>query len=493
MYQEAAMFEELSGVLERHAAVVGARSERGILLLKKAENARLNLKAPEIAAEAYERILMDTSADFETTRAALAGILGVRARRVDLERVRRILDDRVRFAAGSTAEAGLLTLRAELLQSRLDGEAGRADFEAAVKLDKSHGKAQLALGLMAAEQGNNTVALTHFQQVLAADSGQFEVDDIIRLQSSLRRVLGRMNRTAEEAAYVERIAERFPEYAEFVRSGGGRNDGWKTVSFQTDPQSALPASLTLTDRWARPVRYLRVSVTDRCNYRCRYCMPEDEWSASRREDILTLEEIARVVRLLALHGLEKVRITGGEPLLRKNICQLVSWIAATPGIRTVAMTTNGHLLERYAQELFDAGLSRLNVSLDTFDAQAFRELTGGGDLERVLDGLTVARTVGFDDIRINAVLTQPPEQLGLEGFVKRCWREGWTPRFIEVMPIGGLPYQVEGRRVTSSDVWTYLEERLDLNSEFESGASSDGPASYKTVASGPLRELSGDH
>ena len=262
--------------------------------------------------------------------------------------------------------------------------------------------------------------------------------------------------------------------------------GEKTLSFQTDPKSALPASLTLTDRWARPVRYLRVSVTDRCNYRCRYCMPEDDWSASRREDILTLEEIARVVRLLAPHGLEKVRITGGEPLLRKNICQLVSWISATPGIRTVAMTTNGHLLERYAQELFDSGLSRLNVSLDTFDAQAFRELTGGGDLERVLAGLTAARTVGFDDIRINAVLTQPPEQLGLEGFVKRCWREGWTPRFIEVMPIGGLPYQVEGRRVTSSDVWTYLEKRLDLNSEFESGASSDGPASYKTMASGPF-------
>ena len=263
--------------------------------------------------------------------------------------------------------------------------------------------------------------------------------------------------------------------------------GEVTAIPNTDSGLVARPPLELTDAWSRPVHYLRVSVTDRCNYRCRYCMPEDDWSASRRDELMTLEEIARVVRLLAPAGLEKVRITGGEPLLRKNVCQLVDWIAKTPGIRTVAMTTNGHLLSRFAKTLFDAGLTRLNVSLDTFDSDAFRNLTGGGELERVLEGLDEAQRAGFADIRINAVLAQPLDALDLEGFVTRCWREGWLPRFIEVMPIGGLPFQSTGQSNTGADVWEYLEKRFQFSSDEKSSGRTDGPAMYRTVSEGVFK------
>lgn len=215
---------------------------------------------------------------------------------------------------------------------------------------------------------------------------------------------------------------------------------------QLEPRDPQPQ---LQDRWQRSVSYLRVSVTDRCNYACTYCAPPEGWSASQRAELLSLEELFELIAVMVSMGVERVRFTGGEPLLRRGLTDLIRRTSALSGIRELALTTNAHLLDRFADELYEAGLRRLNVSLDTFDERRFKEITRGGDLTRVLKGLKRAQEVGFKDIQINAVLTpelpQSPEVW--ERFVRRCWAEGWTPRWIELMPIGGL----ESQRLTVSN------------------------------------------
>jgi cyclic pyranopterin phosphate synthase len=254
-----------------------------------------------------------------------------------------------------------------------------------------------------------------------------------------------------------------------------------------DPRDALPiVERPLADRWRRTIRYLRVSVTDRCNYRCAYCMPLEGWAPVERTDLLSLEEIARVVRALAPHGVERVRITGGEPLVRKGVVDLVGWLAETPGISEVAMTTNGHLLERFAAPLWSAGLRTLNVSVDTFDPDRFAAVTRGGDLARVQAGLDAARTAGFEHIRVNAVaLRDVNDGERAAAFVERCWAQDLLPRFIELMPVGGLPFQTDRHRVTTSELLQALRERYDLVPEGRPGGTMPrGPAAYWRVEGG---------
>lgn len=254
----------------------------------------------------------------------------------------------------------------------------------------------------------------------------------------------------------------------------------------TPAREALPVIGALTDRSRRTIRYLRVSVTDRCNYRCAYCMPAEGFPRTAREALLTLEEIAAFVGLMAELGVERVRITGGEPLVRKGVVELVRWIAATPGIREVAMTTNGHLLERHAAELYAAGLRVLNVSVDTFDRARFAEITRGGDLDRVLAGLAAARDAGFEGIRINAVGIRGVNDGELADIARRCWAEGWLPRFIELMPIGGLGFQSEARRLTTDAMLGELRAAFPLRHRGRPrGDLPRGPAEYWVVTDGP--------
>jgi len=158
------------------------------------------------------------------------------------------------------------------------------------------------------------------------------------------------------------------------------------------------------DRYNRRIDYLRISVTDRCNLRCYYCMPEKGITLLQHQDILSFEEIVHVVRKAVSLGIEKVRLTGGEPLVRKGIVQLVKMISDIPGIKDFGMTTNGILLEKFALDLFDAGLHRLNISLDTTDPVKFRELTRGGDISFVLRGIEAAKKAGFNPIKLNCVI-----------------------------------------------------------------------------------------
>ena len=238
------------------------------------------------------------------------------------------------------------------------------------------------------------------------------------------------------------------------------------------------------DRANRQLTYLRVSVTDRCNYSCHYCMPAGGWKASPRAELLSLEEIARIVRVMAKHGVKKIRITGGEPLLRKNVTDLIRWIAETPGISEVALTTNGHLLPQFAEALKKSGLTRLTVSIDTFDPVVFEELTGG-DLARVLTGIEVAQQVGFKNIGINVVALDNINSGRLSDITQHCWNRDLTPRFIELMPIGGLPYQQAKHRYSYASIFDELDREFGLVERLKGISAHGGPARYWTASKGP--------
>lgn len=190
------------------------------------------------------------------------------------------------------------------------------------------------------------------------------------------------------------------------------------------------------DTCGRKIDYLRISVTDLCNLRCKYCIPEKGVPLKQHDDILTFEEIQRVVQEAAMLGVTKVRITGGEPLVRRGIADLIRLVAAVPGIRDIGLTTNGVLLAEQAVTLKAAGLHRVNISLDTLDPAKYREITRGGDIELVLAGIREARRIGLTPIKINAVLIGGFNDGEIESFVALTRSEPIDVRFIELMPIG---------------------------------------------------------
>ena len=190
----------------------------------------------------------------------------------------------------------------------------------------------------------------------------------------------------------------------------------------------------MVDPFQRSITYLRISLTDRCNLRCVYCMPEAGIKFVPRSEILTLEEIARIVRIAAGMGLRRVRLTGGEPLVRSGITQLVRWIAETPGIEDISLTTNGMVLASYAEELARAGLKRVNVSLDTLRPDRFREITRHGDLAAVYEGISAARAAGLSPIKINVVVMREVNDDEAADIARTTMEEDWEVRFIELMP-----------------------------------------------------------
>ena len=191
----------------------------------------------------------------------------------------------------------------------------------------------------------------------------------------------------------------------------------------------------MKDSHGRTIDYLRISLTDRCNLRCIYCMPDEGVEQMSHEDILRIEEIEEAVRVAATMGITRVRLTGGEPLVRKGVVDLIRSIKNTPGIEHIAMTTNGILLPRMADELKEAGLSRVNISLDTLDPAQFSMSTRRGKLEDALAGIRAALDVGFDPVKINAVTVRSLNQDYL-AFAKLSIENPLHVRFIEYMPVG---------------------------------------------------------
>jgi cyclic pyranopterin phosphate synthase len=194
-------------------------------------------------------------------------------------------------------------------------------------------------------------------------------------------------------------------------------------------------SSKLIDTFGRVHNNLRISVTDRCNLRCTYCMPEEVVFMDRTE-LLTFEEIARFVEITVPLGIDKIRLTGGEPLMRRNLPRLVRLLAAIPGIRDIGLTTNGILLADQAQAFFDAGLRRINISLDTLDAKRFRELARRDGLEQVLAGIQAVKRAGVRPIKVNAVSIRGITELEVVPLARFAREHGLEMRFIEYMPIG---------------------------------------------------------
>lgn len=218
--------------------------------------------------------------------------------------------------------------------------------------------------------------------------------------------------------------------------------------------------MTLQDSFGRRVTYVRVSVTDRCNYRCAYCMPEEGVDVAARADVLTFEEVERVVRILAAMGTRRVRLTGGEPTVRRGLPDLVRRIASVPGVTEVCMTTNGHLLADLARPLREAGLHSLNVSVDTLHADRFLAITRRGDLARVLAGVEAARDAGFSRVRINAVALRGVNDDELGDLCTWAWDRGITPRFIEWMPMGEGDGYVPGTFLSAAEVRAGIERQI---------------------------------
>ncbi len=192
----------------------------------------------------------------------------------------------------------------------------------------------------------------------------------------------------------------------------------------------------MRDRFDREISYLRVSITDLCNLRCRYCMPEGVCQ-KRHEDILSFEEITEIVTAAAKLGIRKVRITGGEPLVRRGCVELCRMVAAVPGIEEVDMTTNGVLLGRYAQALREAGVRRVNISLDTRNAEKYAAITGGGRLEDPLRGIQAAFDAGLTPVKLNVVLIGGFNDDEIGELVEWTRNTPLELRFIELMPMGG--------------------------------------------------------
>jgi cyclic pyranopterin phosphate synthase len=196
----------------------------------------------------------------------------------------------------------------------------------------------------------------------------------------------------------------------------------------------------LIDTFGRAHNNLRISVTDRCNLRCTYCMPEEVVFMDRAE-LLTFEEITHFVRVAAPLGIDKIRLTGGEPLLRRDLPRLVRMLADVPGIKDIGLTTNGLLLAGQAQALFDAGLRRINISLDTLDPGRFREVSRRDGLEQVLAGIDAAKRAGFHPIKINAVSIRGLTELEVVPLAHFARAHGLEMRFIEYMPIGAAAWE----------------------------------------------------
>jgi cyclic pyranopterin phosphate synthase len=193
---------------------------------------------------------------------------------------------------------------------------------------------------------------------------------------------------------------------------------------------------TLIDNYNRKIEYLRISVTDRCNSRCKYCMPADGVEFKPHIDVLTFEEIEKIVKAFAKLGVKKVRLTGGEPLVRKDIVELVRKISTIDGIEELVMTTNGLLLKKYAKELKDAGLNRVNISMDSLKPEKYSEITRGSDLKDVLEGIAEAKKVGLTPIKINTVLVNGFNDDEIIDLVELTKEEKIDVRFIELMTIG---------------------------------------------------------
>ena len=233
----------------------------------------------------------------------------------------------------------------------------------------------------------------------------------------------------------------------------------------------------LIDQFGRRVDYIRLSITDRCDFRCVYCMGED-MTFLPRDEVLSLEECERLVRVFVNLGVQKVRITGGEPLVRKNALWLFQQIGRMPGLREQVITTNGSQLEQHAEAIKAAGVSRINISLDSLDPERFRNITRVGDLDKVLRGIAAARAAGFQHTKLNCVLMRGINDDEAPALVQYAIEHDLDVAFIEEMPLGEVSHQRSSSYVSNAETLQTLQQHFTLTSSTET---TGGPARYWKV------------
>ena len=222
----------------------------------------------------------------------------------------------------------------------------------------------------------------------------------------------------------------------------------------------MTAAAPLVDQFGRVHDNLRISVTDRCNIRCFYCMPEHDVQFVDRSEILDFEEIERFVRIAVSLGISKLRVTGGEPLVRRDLPVLIRRLAAIPGIRDLALTTNGVLLPALAEPLYEAGLRRLNVHIDTLDRERFLKITRRDDLDKVLEGLRIAKQLGYSRIKLNAVAVKNLVEPDIVPLARYARENDFEVRYIEFMPLDAQNLWDRGKVLLASDMIEMLSREI---------------------------------
>ena len=240
----------------------------------------------------------------------------------------------------------------------------------------------------------------------------------------------------------------------------------------------------LIDPFNRTIEYVRLSVTDRCDLRCMYCLPADYRDFSEPEEWLTFDEIERTIRAFTELGVRRVRLTGGEPLTRHHLPDLAARLNALPHLEDLSLSTNAVQLKKHARELFQAGVQRINVSLDSLKPERFTAITRGGKLDKVLDGLAAAREAGLRPIKINMVVMKDVNDGEIEDMVQFCIEQDFTLRLIETMPMGDTGRSASDHYMSLEEVRRRLAQRFELVPTVMPGG---GPARYVSVAGTSLR------
>ncbi len=303
------------------------------------------------------------------------------------------------------------------------------------------------------------------------------------------RQLGRSGTFPPHCATVRNIRafvrNPFPLHSSIGLGTLRLNEGlWPCIPvFMTTPNADVSPS-RLIDAFGREITYVRISVTDRCNLRCRYCMPSESPEWMERDQVLSFEEIERFVRVAAAEGIRKVRLTGGEPLVRRDLPHLVKRLAAVPGLKTISMTTNATLLARHARELKDAGLTRLNVSLDSLQPDRFNDITKSALFEQVWDGIRTAIGVGFTPLKVNVVVIRDFNDDEVVKFALLTRDYPVHVRFIEYMPIGGdSGHWSRDKVVPCAEMQARIFEQVEIEPE---DVDADGqPAGAASTDAGP--------
>lgn len=224
----------------------------------------------------------------------------------------------------------------------------------------------------------------------------------------------------------------------------------------------------MKDKFGRDVESLRISVTDRCNFRCLYCMPQNpEWLP--HDEILRFEEIVRIAKIFVRLGISKIRLTGGEPTVRRDLAELVRMIVGIPGVKDVSITTNGYFLDKIGKELLEAGVKRLNISLDTLSEEKFNKLTRTNNFKKVLENIFLAKQMGFNPIKLNTVVVRDYNEDEVAQFLDFCIDNGFQARFIEFMPLDGSGAWTIKRVVSKAQILKLIGSKYEVEQVSRAG------------------------